>query len=510
MKKRTAIITGSILLAVTMLSACSDGSPESSKTSQTTNNAQESQAPKEEKPFPLTLVVNQVGEIPSKGNEVEKAIMAYTHTDLEIQWIPTSAYDEKVNVMIASDELPKLIKLGYNPTTIGALKSELFWEVGPYLKDYKNLSAQSQKFYENINVNGKIYGIPLFRDLGRATLHFRKDWFDALGLQPPKSLDDYYNVIKAIVKNDPDKNGKDDTYGLLLDKKYNQEVASTLTRIAVSQGAPNKWAVDGEGNFTPEFMTEPYVQSMKLIKRLYDEKLINQDFPVIDTSEIDKLYESGRAGMRFAGGNAQSWQDKIKKNVPEAVIDVTAVEGPSGRRLPGETGNAGFLAIPKSTVKTEEEMKRVLDFIDKLMDPEMATLLVKGIEGKHWKDAGDHTEVLDRDADLKEIKPYRDTLPNRNENYNIDKPALQPDLFRKTQRLVKENEQFIVPNPALTLDSATYSDRGKELDQMITDAQTKFIMGQIDEAGWNNAVEQWKKAGGDKLMAEYKEAYSAK
>jgi putative aldouronate transport system substrate-binding protein len=188
-------------------------------------------------------------------------------------------------------------------------------------------------------------------------------------------------------------------------------------------------------------------------------------------------------------------------------MDAAPVEGPSGRRLPGEPGNAGLWAIPKATVKTEAEMKKVLAFIDKLMDPKMATLLVKGVEGTHWADKGEFTEVLNRDADAKEVKPYRDTFPNRNENYNIAKKAKQPDLFRKNSQIGAENEQYIVPNPAHNLLSSTYSERGKELEQMITDAETKFIMGKIDEAGWQAEVEKWKKAGGEKLMQEYKEAY---
>ncbi|MNP86675.1 Lipoprotein LipO precursor [compost metagenome] len=52
-----------------------------------------------------------------------------------------------------------------------------------------------------------------------------------------------------------------------------------------------------------------------------------------------------------------------------------------------------------------------------------------------------------------------------------------------------------------------YSGRGKELEQMITDAETKFIMGKIDEAGWKTEIDKWKKAGGDKLMEEYKTDY---
>lgn len=497
-KKHVGLMLGTVLLTSSVLAACGESKPA---------DGQQGVAKVEDnRPFPISIVINQVGEAPANDNDMEKAMEQYTNTDLQFQWIPLSAYDEKVNVMTASGELPKLIKLNYNSTAIASLKDNLFWEIGPFLKDYKNLSAQNPVFYENISVDEKIYGVPLFRDLGRSVLHYRKDWFDAAGLKVPKSLDDWYNVIKAMTLGDPDKNGKNDTYGFMLEKKYNQNADSTLTRFSVMNGGPNKWQYVN-GTFTPEFMTEPFFQTMKFFKRLYDEKLINQDFAVVDISEVDKAYETGRAALRISGGNAQSWQDKIVKVVPNAVIDNAPVEGPNGRKVPGESGNNGFLAIPKSSVKTEAEMKKVLAFMDKLMDPPMATLLVKGIEGKHWQDGGDVTLPLNRDADVKEVKPYRDTLPQRNENYNIAKPMKQPDLFRKNQKIGRENEQFVVTNPALTLTSATFLEKGKELEQIITDAETKFIMGKIDEAGWKAEIEKWKKAGGDKLMQEYKEAY---
>lgn len=49
--------------------------------------------------------------------------------------------------MIASGELPKLIKLNYsNPSMISSLKSDLFWEIGPYLKDYKTFRRRTSCF----------------------------------------------------------------------------------------------------------------------------------------------------------------------------------------------------------------------------------------------------------------------------------------------------------------------------------------------------------------------------
>ena len=64
-------------------------------------------------------------------------------------------------------------------------------------------------------------------------------------------------------------------------------------------GGPNKWQYES-GTFTPEFMTEPFFEAMKFFKRLYDEKLINQDFAVVDVTEIDKSYDTGRAAIRIS------------------------------------------------------------------------------------------------------------------------------------------------------------------------------------------------------------------
>ncbi|MFC0215799.1 extracellular solute-binding protein [Paenibacillus chartarius] len=457
-------------------------------------------------PFYLSIGAGLTGELPPKNNAVEQEIEAYTNTNLQIQWIPQSAYDDKVRLMIASGELPKLIKIAYSPTYIATLKAGQFWELGPFLKDYRNLSAPDKRYYDNISVDGKIYGIPVFRSLGRAVIQYRKDWFDKLGLKVPVTLDDWYRVIRAMALEDPDGNGKRDTYGLVLDKRYNQDVSSTLTRFSVSQGGPNKWKVE-DGRFTPEFMTEPFYETMKLFRRLYQENLINMDFAVVDTIETVKIYDSGRAGIQVSGGNAQTWQDKLVKFVPDGVVDAAPLTGPSGIRLPGEPGNAGFLAIPKDSVGSEEEVRRILDFLNMLLEPSMQTVISKGIENRHYTDKGEYTEVIDRTLDLKEVKPYRDMLPYLGDEEAAIKPSIQPGLFRKNQQIVKAYQSYIVTNPALTLNSETFAERGKELDTMITDAVTKFIMSKIDEAGWKAELDKWKQAGGEQLIREYEKSY---
>jgi putative aldouronate transport system substrate-binding protein len=134
-------------------------------------------------------------------------------------------------------------------------------------------------------------------------------------------------------------------------------------------------------------------------------------------------------------------------------------------------------------------------------------LQLRGVEGKHFaKIEGNKVEFKDFNGFQREVKPYRDNLINI-EGYNV--PALKDTpLGEKGTQMALENTKYAVPNPALTLVSETYSERGKELEQMINDAQTKYIMGKIDDAGWQAEVEKWRKSGGDKLIKEYEEAYA--
>ena len=455
----------------------------------------------------LSIGATLIGELPPKNNAVEQAIEAYTNTELKIDWIPQSAYEEKIKLMIAADELPKLIKLGYSPAFVATLKAGQFWELGPLLQEYSHLSQLDPIYYKNISVEGKIYGIPIMRDFGRAVIQYRKDWLGRLGLQVPVTLEDWYQVIKAMTLNDPDGNGKQDTYGMLLEKRYNQDVSSILTRISVAQGGPNKWLLQN-GHFIPEFMTEPFLETMKLFRRLYEEKLINSDFVIVDSNEIASIYDLGRAGIQINGGNVQTWLDKLIKVVPSAVVDVAPLAGPDGIRLPGEPGNAGFWAIPKNSVKTLDEVKRILDFLNKLFEPPMQTVITKGIENRHWGDKGEYTEVLDRTLDLKEVKPYRDIFPYWIDNPAPIKPNHQPELYQKNQQVGRNNRNYIVENPALNLDSEIYREKGEDLETIIMDAETKFIMGIIGDEGWKAEVNRWRQAGGDQMCREYEEAYS--
>jgi putative aldouronate transport system substrate-binding protein len=167
-----------------------------------------------------------------------------------------------------------------------------------------------------------------------------------------------------------------------------------------------------------------------------------------------------------------------------------------------------MLSIPKSTVKSEDELKRVLKFLDQMNDADMQTLAGSGLEGKHYTKVGDYI-VPSKDTALleSEVEGLNQMIP-----YIGDATGLtvkQTPLRLQTTKIQKEAEQYIVANPAEPFISTVYSQKGQQLDNIINDARIKFVVGKSTEAELQAAFETWKKSGGDDLVKEMNELYAA-
>ena len=512
--KRNVILIVSFVLVLTMgLAGCSTGNGGgSSNGGQNRNgnpsaNDQDDDGSGNDEPVTVTIVTQQVNEVPQPGNPVELAIEEMINADLDIQWTPSTAYDDKVSVMIASGELPDVLTISYSATYLPAVRDGQFWEIGPYMGELSNMSAMNPMYFDNIKVDGKLYGIPIFRNLARSGIVYRKDWFDRFGLDIPTTTDEWYEAVKAMVENDPDQDGNRNTWGLMLDKNFVGGMTSGLNRLAVSLGAPNMWG-ESDGQLVPNFMTNEYREVLRLFRRLYAEKLINQDFAITETSTADDAWRAGKVGIQVTTVNNAYTRSEELKELPGAVVDAAALTGPDGRRAAAESGNNGFLVFPKSTVGNEDELRRLLQVFDRMLDPDVATLLSLGIEGTHWERDGEFGVWKDYDKFYLEVKPYRDRLINM-EDGGSGVPLKREPIDQKAREITLSNLDYAVKNPALTLYSPTYTDRGAELDILIKDAQIKYIMNEIDEEGFEQEVQRWLDAGGQKVIEEYTEAYKA-
>lgn len=459
-------------------------------------------------PFTFSMMVNLQSPV-TPDPRVEEILEERTNTDIRIQWVPDGSYNEKLFTAMTTETLPEAIYMK-NQATFDLLKDAIrggqFWEIGPYLDEYEHLRNLNPEVLQNTSVDGKIYGIYQERPLSRQGIIYRKDWADNLGISAPTTMDDLYRMLKQFTNNDPDQNGVDDTFGLT---DRNDLVYGAFKTVSSYFGTPNNWG-ERNGRLLPEFMHPGYIDTMKFFRQLHQEGFINQDFPVTSKQEQINQFVSGKAGVYIgAMGDVAFLHDDAVKINPDVELDVqNRIEGPTGLGIWAIPGYGTVVLFPKASVETEAELKRILAFFDQLLAPENANLLQYGVEGVHYKLVdGKANPVEDRALLNQEVRPYTAMMVGGFETIDMLKPHYTLDVKVKAEERIKDNRDFIIQDPTASLDSDTYAEHGERLQEIITDATYQYILGEIDRAGFDKAVERWKREGGNKIIAEYNEAY---
>lgn len=479
-------------LTVSLLAACSSGGAEGPAAS----GGQSTEA----KPLELNvMMIQQLAEPPKKDSPFLQKIEEYTNTKLDITWVPGAgnAYDDKVSATIASSSLPELMLIRKTKETaiLNAQLSGVFWELTPYLEGTKNLSQMSSVARENASIGGKLYGIPRERVLARYGMIIRKDWLDNLGLEMPTTVDELYNVAKAFTENDPDNDGENNTFGIQEDATM-----ELLRQLTVYYGGANGWGLK-DGQIQPDFLYPEFKTAIDLYKKMVDEKIIAADFPI---AKKYAYFNQGKAGIYFSViDDANTRHLDLLKQDPNAVIEVVATLDPQEGRVRGTLGYDSLLAIPKSSVKDEEKLKQIIDFLDKLGDEPMLSLINAGIEGVDYTLEGENAKKIAGAKGSEDWQNFRWGSPFGGIN------ILKSPLESKVDALFEENKSKAVIDMSASLLSETNTKNGNDLKKGITDAQVQYVLGELDEAGWNEALEKWRKNGGDKMIEEFTADYNA-
>jgi len=459
----------------------------------------------------ITIMANlHAAEVPSET--IELLLEEKTGYLLDLHWTPDGSYEEKFNAAMATDTLPEAVFLKNGEMldlVRDPIRSGMFWEIGPLLADYPNLSKLKPEILRNSSVDGRIYAIYQERPMSRQGIIYRKDWADRLGLDAPQTLEDLYGLLRAFTYDDPDGNGKQDTFGLA---DRSDLIFGAFKTVATYFGVPNGWG-EKDGQLLPEFMFPEYIEAMNFFRRLHEEGLINRDYPVTAKTDQQELFITGQAGVYVgAMGDVNSLQLKAREANPRALFDVhNRIAGPKGERVWATTGYGTLVLFPKSSVTSEEELGDMLTLFDRLMEPELANLLRWGIEGEHYTIQNGSAVPIDDIAKMqKDVKAYHALEvggPGSIEGYLGSDFML--DVKDKAERLTRDNESMLVYNPTLMLDSPTFNERGARLYEYIQDATYQYMLGMIGEEAFRGVVDRWLAEGGRSMIDEYSAAYNA-
>jgi putative aldouronate transport system substrate-binding protein len=340
-------------------------------------------------------------------------------------------------------------------------------------------------------------------------MYFRQDWMDKLGLKTPATIDEIYGVIKAFTEGDPDGNGKNDTTGISM---KGRNLGIYLTNVSIYYGGEAEWYLAQDGTIHNEVDNPAYQKALDWYQDVYAKGYIISN--LVETNDEYAPFQQGRAGFVFTDAFTDIIDARLKLNsvFPSAKVGfayrITAPNSVVGMKA--YIGYTGGFMFPRTAIKTEAELDQIMKFFDLLGRDETILVMRRGFEGETYNIAdGKLTTSAEqtkrfREADFPDadqITPFYVTKPVPETTSDVLQQAINDAVDSYDGKLYPSYQNIYISETAVKL--------GSGLTEILQNARMKYVLGQINLAGWRAAVAEWKAAGGDKIASELTAAYRA-
>ena len=508
----------SILLILTMIliTACS---PNSENVANDTNNAPNNvnaapadsdKEPKvEEKKSIRIALFNGGRKYPDGMDENKNPYIDYirenTNLDIKVQLPSSDGYQDALNIIMASGDLPDMIYSQDASWFENYVKQKALQPLNEWIDQYgqdlvKNIPEDAWK---TVTIDGNIYAIPSMNVVpGNEIMYIRKDWLDNLGLQVPKTLEEYREVMRAFAFDDPNRSGKDDTFGFIL-----AENLARMAPITGAYGVQRQMWMERDGQLVNASIQPEMKQSLEFLAGLHKDKILDTEWPLNKGPILDEKVASGKAGLFSA-----MWYDTrgpiltSKNNDPRA--EWLALEYPVGPEWKQGTFGTGYVSGYNVVPVTSENPDAVVRMLNFMIGDGYKTLLL-GFENDVWSmkdgkivtDFEKHNEHIYRQTLGESIKPYG----AKEDRDRLDSLGIEFDLNANLDMIAEvaiRDQYFGVPTPGMGKYKA-------DLNKLEIEYFTKIIVGNLPIDAFDDFVEEWKKKGGDEITKEVNEWFAA-
>ena len=447
--------------------------------------------------------------------EAEKAL----GVKIEFEIPPSASYNERTQIMLAGGDYPQLVL--FNDTNdkiyIDAVNSGAVLPIGKYVAASPNLQKYSYKVsWDAMKVkgDGEIYGMPRTSIARADGFIVRRDWLNKVGLGSIKdgeavTLDQFTEILRRFSKNDPDGNGKNDTYG------FAQAAGGDGSLPVIGQV---EWAFDLTGwrqysdeaakYLDPKFSRnkDNYKRAIEYSAALWKEGLFDPDFPVVKREASIQRFKQGITGVigEFAGWIPQ-YVDDIKKLDPSVELGyIVGIKNSKGVVQGGSfgTGTWGVWGVMNSAKKPE----KVVALVDWLLGDQGWEYLKYGVEGVTFK-TENGVRVPTADYNKWNSVGWNRRFVRRNDD---------PDFFIPLN-MTEANKVKIKAYIATCIQQASFSmDRGYrppvandprliDYNKKWLEGISKMVVGADSTAGFGALLDGWYKNGGDEYVKQMNE-----
>lgn len=283
-----------------------------------------------------------------------------------------------MNAAAAANDLPDLFQIT-SSTNNGRDNLFTYYELGliaPVDDMLAMMPARTENHYNNeilldlMTFDGAIYGLPEPPIIPkREGFVIRQDWLDALGLEAPTTPEELLEVATAFTTQDPDGNGRDDTYGIggFIE---GTGVGRRFNYVFGAYGVLDIWNFVDADTFGLNVRDPQYYEALQTMISLVDAGVIDPDWPTLSKDEFRARWKQGRFGIMwedFAALTNKSNYTPFDENFPEGSwTPLPALEGPAGEAYYGlYEGNFQIFAVSQSAVDAgkKEAIAALLEWI---------------------------------------------------------------------------------------------------------------------------------------------------
>lgn len=405
MKKFLLKFSLTIAALALVLSACTPAAPTEAPAQAPTEApevAPPTEAPEPTPEAPVDLEIWVSGRVTEAGPPPEdwvayQIIKDELNINLKVVLLPGTQADQdtKINTAAASNSLPDLFFVNrdawYKITDAGLTAN--VEELLPLMPERTKTHYSDPDRSKQVMYNGHIYGLADPGNLVQTdAMVIRQDWLDKLGLEAPKTLDEFLVVAKAFTNDDPDGNGKKDTYGLCAFLDGNGLNAAGLGPrfdfVYGAYGVAGTWNLTSKGDFGLNVRDPNYMKATEFIKQMNDEGVIDPDWPTLKKDEFRVHWKQGKCGMmqeNFAALSTKSNYADFDANFPDGEwVPFDPPKGPDGASSAGVTIQpARIYAVSQKAIDEGKgpAIARLLEW----MATDGYMLLAFGQEGVNYK-----------------------------------------------------------------------------------------------------------------------------
>ncbi len=349
-------------------------------------------------------------------------------------------------------------------------------------------------------------------------LHIRTDWLKTLGLEIPKTIDDWYNVLVAFRDGDPNGNGIADEIPI---SAFSSDPLAEYGYLATAFGlvAPASKYIDVDGKVVCQYDDPRFKEFLTFLNKLYTEGLMDPSYTIGGESKMNALCAKDVVGVtshyadvsELWSGTAALAGNPNSAGAEYHMIPCPVAADGTPVRMMGRSLTGHCYGITKDCKDPVLAIKW-LDYV--YANPEGRDVMLFGLEDltytvnedgtKSWTEyVGNNPDGLNVASALRSVGAFPAQFSNRTVEFGI---------LLYSQRAADESDalsQYLIP-PFPTIMGTE-----EELDQisaLSTDINTyekemiqKFITGQAPLDDFDAFRDTVRSMGGDELTAIYQQ-----